>query len=80
MQNILILGAGRSSVSLLDYLIANSSKNGWKLTIGDSNPTAAKSLVGDAECEILELDATNDSDRLSLISKSDLVISMLPAF
>ncbi|MEM9052279.1 MAG: saccharopine dehydrogenase family protein [Bacteroidota bacterium] len=80
MQNILILGAGRSSVSLLDYLIENSSKNNWKLKIADANPEAAQSLVGDADIDIVELDAKNDSDRLGLISEADLVISMLPAF
>ncbi|MCH2215182.1 MAG: saccharopine dehydrogenase NADP-binding domain-containing protein [Flavobacteriales bacterium] len=80
MQNILILGAGRSSVSLLDYLVKNSSKNNWKLKVADANPTAARSLVEDTDVEIIELDAKNDSKRLHLISEADLVISMLPAF
>jgi saccharopine dehydrogenase-like NADP-dependent oxidoreductase len=80
MQKILILGAGRSSVSLLDYLIEKSNANKWKIIIADANPEAAKSLVGNVEVEILELDATDDSRRLELIADSDLVISMLPAF
>ncbi|MFT6998329.1 MAG: saccharopine dehydrogenase-like NADP-dependent oxidoreductase, partial [Cryomorphaceae bacterium] len=80
MQNILILGAGRSAVSLLDYLIERSGQNQWKIIIADANPELAKSLVGDADVELIQLDAKNDVQRLDLISKADLVISMLPAF
>ena len=80
MQKILILGAGRSSVSLLDYLIDKSLQNNWKLLIADASPNAAKSLIGDADVDLIELDANNDTRRLELISGADLVISMLPAF
>lgn len=80
MQKILILGAGRSAVSLLDYLIERSSKNEWEIIIADANPEAAKSLVGDAAVSLVELDAKNDEQRMELISGADLVISMLPAF
>jgi len=80
MQRILILGAGRSAVSLLDYLIDKSKEYGWEITIADANPEAAKSLVGDAEVEITHLDATDDTRRLELISDANLIISMLPAF
>lgn len=80
MQNILILGAGRSAVSLLDYLIEKADKNEWKLVIADADPKAAKSLIGDAKADLIHLDAKNDDQRLDLISKADLVISMLPAF
>jgi saccharopine dehydrogenase-like NADP-dependent oxidoreductase len=80
MQNILILGAGRSAVSLLDYLIDKSGQNQWKLLIADANPNAVKSLIGDADVDLIELDANDDAQRLELISAADLVISMLPAF
>jgi len=80
MQKILILGAGRSAVSLLDYLIDKSLQNNWKLLIADASPNAAKSLIGDADVDLIELDANNDTRRLELISGADLVISMLPAF
>jgi len=80
MQKILILGAGRSAVSLLDYLIDKSGQNNWKLLIADANPGAAKSLIGDADVDLVELDVNNDTRRLELISGADLVISMLPAF
>lgn len=80
MQNILILGAGRSSISLLDYLIERSGKNQWKITIADANPDAVKSLVENADVEIIKLDAMNDSERKNAVAKADLVISMLPAF
>jgi len=80
MQKILILGAGRSSVSLLDYLINKSSIYDWKLTIADANTSSAKSLIGSAEVEVVELDANNDEARFGVIAEADLIISMLPAF
>jgi saccharopine dehydrogenase-like NADP-dependent oxidoreductase len=80
MQQILILGAGRSSISLLDYLIENAERNRWQIKIADANPQAVKKLLGNAIVEVVHLDATNGDERGKLISESDLIISMLPAF
>ena len=81
MKRILVIGAGRSAIFLFDYLIENAGQHGWQVTVADANPVAARKLVGqDAPVDIVELDATDDEARKSLISQSDLVISMLPAF
>ena len=35
MKNILVIGAGRSASSLIKYLLDNSIKENWKITVGD---------------------------------------------
>jgi saccharopine dehydrogenase-like NADP-dependent oxidoreductase len=81
MRKILLIGAGRSSISLIEYLAAHSESESWTITIADANVEAARNLVaGAANTKVVELDATDDSERSGLIEQHDLVISMLPAF
>ena len=35
MKNILLIGAGRSASTLIKYLLDNSSKESWKVTVAD---------------------------------------------
>ena len=35
MKKILVIGAGRSSTSLIKYLLDNSSKENWSVTVVD---------------------------------------------
>ncbi len=81
MQKILLIGAGRSAVSLIDYLLKNSAVHDWHLTIADANPEAARQITGRHDrVEVLGFDANDSAKRTELIGKTDLVISMLPAF
>ena len=80
MQKILVIGAGRSAIYLLEYLEKESAAKGWKLTVADANPKAAAELIDTSKTELEGLDANDDAARKRLIEKSDLVISMLPAF
>lgn len=81
MQNILIIGAGRSAVYLIEYLLDEAPSNQWHVTIADSSPDAAQKIVGDhTSATVVMLDATDSEARKGLIAKADLVISMLPAF
>ncbi len=81
MKNILVIGAGRSAVSLIDYLLDNAEKENWKITVAEANVAGAKALVGDAACAtVVALDARNADERAALIESHDLIISMLPAF
>ena len=41
MKNILIIGAGRSANTLIDYLLKESSINNWIITIADFNAELA---------------------------------------
>ncbi len=82
MRSILILGAGRSASSLIQYLIDHAQQQQWRITVADKDAAHAQKLTGGANdaAEGVALDATNADARAALIAKHDLVISMLPAF
>ena len=80
MKKILVLGAGRSSTSLIRYLLDNSTKENWSVTVVDFNlDLASKKTNNHPNSKVFQLDANNESERRKLISKADIVISMLPA-
>ncbi len=82
MRKILILGAGRSSSSLIQYLVQNSTAQEWRITVADRDVAQARTLVGEAgeAASVIGLDAGDASARAEAIAGHDLVISMLPAF
>ena len=80
MKKILIFGAGRSSSSLIKYLLDSANKENWFITVLDSDLKSAQEKVGkhpNAEC--FAIDASNQEIRLKYIKDADIVISMLPA-
>ncbi len=80
MRNILIIGAGRSSSSLIKYLLDKSSSENLHITIGDLSLQNAKDKIKNHEnASAIELDVFNEQQRSEIIKKSDIVISMLPA-
>lgn len=80
MQKILILGAGRSATSLINYLHQNASINNWEITIGEKNLALAKAKTVDFfSTNSIEFDIENEEQTHNEVSKNDLVISMLPA-
>lgn len=81
MQKILILGAGRSAVMLIEYLLNHADRHSWHLVIADANPDAAQAIVGNhPHAETVRLDAYDAASRARLVEAADLVVSMLPAF
>ena len=81
METILILGAGKSSTFLIDYLADSCGKKGRKLLLADLNSDLAKSkLKGKPHTEYAQIDTENPESRKVLIAKANVVISMLPAF
>lgn len=80
MKNILLIGAGRSTGSLIKYLINNAKKNQWKLIIADRDFTFIdKNFIQNDSVETIEFDVNDDVLRSSLIERATVVISMLPA-
>ena len=80
MRNIFIIGAGRSASSLIDYLLDKSESEDLHLTIGDlSLELAQKKTKGHPRATAIAFDIFNEQQRKSEISKSHIVISMLPA-
>jgi saccharopine dehydrogenase-like NADP-dependent oxidoreductase len=81
MRKILLLGAGKSSSTLIQYLYSHGEQENWLLRVGDVDAdTAAARFPEYASIEWFRLDANNIDLCRSEISQSDLVISMLPAF
>jgi saccharopine dehydrogenase-like NADP-dependent oxidoreductase len=78
MKNILLLGAGRSASTLIDYLLNLCKEKSWTLAIGDVDPeVAGQKAKGQARA--FKFDVSNETQLLEEIGQSDLVISMLPA-
>ncbi len=81
MKNILVIGAGRSTVSLISYLLDHASKFDWHITVADMSLELAKSkTLGHPNAQAIQLDIDNNEQRLAEIKKAYFVISMLPAF
>jgi saccharopine dehydrogenase-like NADP-dependent oxidoreductase len=80
MRNILIIGAGRSASSLIQYLLHKSAEEQLHLTIGDlSLELAQRKTDNHPNATAIALDINNVAQRQSEIQKADIVISMLPA-
>jgi saccharopine dehydrogenase-like NADP-dependent oxidoreductase len=79
MKKILLFGAGKSATCLIDYLGKCCDENKWKLFVCDSDISLAESKTKNfSSAEAISFDVSNDDKRHEFISKSDLVISMLP--
>ncbi|WP_298391830.1 saccharopine dehydrogenase C-terminal domain-containing protein [Flavobacterium sp.] len=80
MRNILIIGAGRSASSLIQYLLNKSEQENLHLTIGDlSLELAQRKTNNHKNATAIQLDIHNENQRHTEIQKADIVISMLPA-
>lgn len=80
MRNVLIIGAGRSASSLINYLLEKSQSQQLHLTIGDlSLELAQRKTRNHPNATAIQLDIQNTAQRQSEVAKADLVISMLPA-
>ncbi len=80
MRHILVIGAGKSTGVLLDYLKEKSETHQLFITVGDKDIDQALRLThGHKNCEAIALDVFNAADRKTQIEKADIVVSMLPA-
>lgn len=80
MRTILIIGAGRSASSLIQYLLDKSEEEQLQLQIADlSLELAQKKTNNHPNATPLALDIHNQKQRAEAIQHADIVISMLPA-
>jgi saccharopine dehydrogenase-like NADP-dependent oxidoreductase len=80
MRNILVLGAGRSSSSLIQYLLQNSQACEWQVTVGDAHLQVAQDKVQNhPRGKAVRFDTKDAEAIVSAIGSADLVISLLPA-
>jgi saccharopine dehydrogenase (NADP+, L-glutamate forming) len=78
MKHILVLGAGQSAPYLIHYLLQNAETHDWLVTVGDINLENAQKAVGNhSHGNAVFFDVNDSKLRESLISKADIVVSML---
>lgn len=78
MKTVLIAGAGKSSTFVIDYMLQNA-KNLWRVIVMDSNPEAvAEKISGHPKGEAAIINIDDDEKRKELVSKADIVISLMP--
>ena len=79
MKRILVLGAGRSSASLIRYLLVNSRTCGWLVTVGDFSVANALQKIGSSEAgHAIRFDINDQDTSKKVIEDHDIVISLLP--
>ncbi len=80
MKKILIIGAGRSASSLIQYLLEKSEKEKIHLIIGDlSLDLAKKIIINHPNATAIALDIFDKTQRQQAIQQVNIVASMLPA-
>ena len=79
MQTILVVGAGKTSVYLIDYLLSHAQRARWKVIVADNNLEAIIDKTNKhPSSEAHVLDIHDDKERAKLVSESDIVISLMP--
>ena len=75
MKKILIIGAGRSATTLINYLLNESVVNDWLITIADYNLILAEKAANNHKnANPIQFDVTNNVEREKQISKSNIVV------
>lgn len=80
LRKILVLGTGKSTPYLIDYLLHKARVESLHLTIGTIDlQTVPQRIKEHPACDLIGLDIHNDTARNEAIKNADIVISMLPA-
>ena len=79
-KNILVIGAGRSSSALINYLKENASQEDWQIKLADFDiQLAQQKAAGHERVQCIQFDIFNTIQTQDEVAKADIVISMLPA-
>ena len=77
---ILVLGAGRSSALLIEYLSKVCNERQWKLAVGDYSLDAAQKMTVDLpSVSAILFDINQKSLAAKIVSQYDIVVSLIPA-
>lgn len=80
MQCILVVGAGRSASTLIQYLLDQSEVNNWQVIVGDYDLSLAEQKVDNhPNGKAIQFDVFDDEQRNDGIRNADIIVSMLPA-
>ena len=78
MKHVLVIGAGKSTGVLIEYLLSQAERDDWSVKVVDRSADAARRRVGDHPRGTTEtFDASDGPQRDKLVSASDLVVSMV---
>jgi len=79
MRKILILGAGLSTKALISYLLKCCREQNWYIRLGDIDlKNARKKVANHKHGEAFQLDSQDAAQTEKAVSKTDIVVSMLP--
>ena len=80
MRKILVIGAGKSTSQLVNYLLSKSDTEDLHITVGDISIDNAQKLINNHKnATAIRLDVFDKEDREQAIQAATIVISMLPA-
>ncbi len=80
MRNILIIGTGKSTSQLVDYLLEHAENEELQITLADKSLELTEKLAGNhPRAKAIALDIFHELQLEKCIANADLVISMLPA-
>jgi saccharopine dehydrogenase-like NADP-dependent oxidoreductase len=78
MQTVLIVGAGKSSSFLIDYMLEHA-KQRWRVIVMDSSAEAvSEKLAGHPKGEPAIIDIHDEAARQKVVQKADIVLSVMP--
>ena len=81
MKKILVLGAGRSTSTLIEYLLNIAATNNYEVTVADASLELAQQKTKNSpRSRTIALDTNDRTKTREEIQRADLVVSMLPAF
>lgn len=79
MQNLLIIGAGRSATVLINYILEQARQHNFFVTVADADLNLAQQKVqGHTNGRAIWLDASKPTDRKDIINRHDVIVSLLP--
>lgn len=80
MKRILLIGAGRSATSLIDYLLRYAAETKGEITVADvSLSLVHEKTKSHPQSRAIAFDIQNASQAEAEVQRADLVISLLPA-
>ncbi|HTB05640.1 MAG TPA: saccharopine dehydrogenase C-terminal domain-containing protein [Bacteroidia bacterium] len=80
MKKVLILGAGRSASSLIQYLLNAATTYNYEITVADASiDLVNQKTENHPKSRALALDISDMAHTIEEIERADIVISMLPA-
>ncbi len=80
MNTILIIGAGKSSTYLIDFLLNTLDTKNRNLILADlSIEQASKKLKGHKRAKAIAINLEDVNSRQEIVAQADIVVSMLPA-